>query len=201
MELDETEDALSAFLAHAALEAGEDGSDPGQDCVQLMTLHSAKGLEFPVVHIVGMEEGLLPTSRALEDPVKLEEERRLCYVGITRARSRLCLSHAERRRMYGQDAPARKSRFLYEVPEDLLTDLRPKAHVSRPLTARAVPLAAALEETGIFPPGARVAHPRFGEGMVLRYEGSGSHLRVHVNFREHGSKCLVMSYAKLESLD
>jgi len=193
---------FDAFLAHAALEAGEGQADAWEDCVQLMTLHAAKGLEFPVVFLTGVEEGLFPTSRAQEDPAKLEEERRLCYVGITRAGERLYLTHAESRRLYGQENYAQPSRFLGEIPSELIQDLRPRAHVSQPQYRRtSSPQSAALSQDRPLKPGAGVKHPKFGDGVILRYEGSGAHLRVHVNFQDVGQKCLVWSYAKLEPTD
>ncbi len=194
---------LSAFLAHAVLEAGEAQADSWEDCVQLMTLHSAKGLEFSLVFLVGMEEGLFPTKRSLEDPGRLEEERRLCYVGMTRAKSHLCLCHAERRRIFGEELLARESRFLREIPATLLSDSRPRAHVSRPQTARPLPRPGYPDISGVrvYNPGTRVTHPHFGEGTVLRYEGNGPHLRVHVNFQDHGSKCLVLAHAKLDAMN
>jgi DNA helicase-2/ATP-dependent DNA helicase PcrA len=192
-------DPLSVFLAHAALEAGEGQAQAEGDCVQLMTMHSAKGLEFPMVMVVGMEEGLFPTSRAREDPVQVEEERRLCYVAVTRARERLVLCHAERRRLYGQDNYAEPSRFLAEIPAGLTRDVRPRAHLSRPVFSKPVEEATDPARAGLSP-GTLVSHPKFGEGVVLRFEGSGTHSRVQVNFREHGTKVLVTSYAKLTPL-
>jgi DNA helicase-2/ATP-dependent DNA helicase PcrA len=200
-ELTAETEPLTAFLAHAALESGEVQADAGVDGVQLMTLHSAKGLEFALVFVVGMEDGLFPTARSREDPSKLEEERRLFYVGMTRACQRLVLTHAERRRLYGSELPCRRSLFLSEVPAALLQDLRPRAHVSRPLYQP--PQRAshpAVEEANTLTPGTGVMHPRFGEGVVLRYEGSGRHARVEVNFREHGGKWLVLSFANLQPL-
>jgi len=192
---------LDAFLAHAALEAGEGQADAWEDCVQLMTLHASKGLEFPVVFLTGMEEGLFPTSRAQDEPAKLEEERRLCYVGITRACELLYVTHAESRRLYGQESRAQPSRFLGELPSELIEDLRPRAHVSQPQFSREryVP-SAADAGAGLLQPGAGVSHPKFGEGVILRYEGSGAHTRVHINFQDVGQKCLVLSYAKLDPI-
>src|SRR5690606_7180239 len=126
-------DPLSAFLTHAALEAGEGQADAWEDCVQLMTLHSAKGLEFPLVFLVGLEEGLFPHQMSIEEPGRLEEERRLCYVGITRARQELVVSCAERRRLHGTESYALPSRFLREIPKHLIEEVRPQVQVSRPL--------------------------------------------------------------------
>ncbi len=190
------EGPLAAFLAHAALEAGEAQAGPGEDCVQLMTLHAAKGLEFPVVFLCGMEEGLFPHQMSLEEPGRLEEERRLCYVGITRAREQLYLSYAERRRLHGNETYTEPSRFLDEIPAGLLEEIRPRVQVSRPLYR---PAAAPLEA----PPlalGQRVRHGQFGEGVVLACEGSGPQARVQVSFAEAGTKWLVLAYANLQPL-
>lgn len=192
---------LNAFLSNAALEAGENQGEEGDDCVQLMTLHSAKGLEFPVVFLVGMEEGLFPSQRSVNDEGRLEEERRLAYVGITRARERLFLSHAESRRMHGTEMLARPSRFLAEMPAELIDEVRPRVHVTRPLYAgRPAQASASLEESLPVKLGQRVSHPKFGEGVVLSAEGSGAHARLQVNFEEAGSKWLVAAYANLTAL-
>ena len=190
---------LDAFLAHAALEAGEAEGGDWDDCVQLMTLHSAKGLEFPLVFIAGMEDGLFPHRRTLEDPQGLEEERRLCYVGTTRAMSELYLTYAEQRRLHGVDSIGQPSRFIGEIPAELLEEVRPRIRVSRPVYRRP------MESGGpVHDPeqpvrlGQRVRHGRFGEGIVLNCEGSGAHARVQVNFENGGAKWLVMSYANLE---
>ncbi|MGB3394689.1 MAG: DNA helicase II [Stenotrophomonas sp.] len=192
---------LVAFLSYASLEAGEGQAQAGEDGVQLMTLHSAKGLEFPLVFLAGMEEGLFPGARSLEESGRLEEERRLAYVGITRARQKLVLGYAESRRIHGQDNYNLPSRFLREIPRELLHEVRPKVQVSRPASLGASRMAghAALEA----PPlklGALVSHPKFGEGMVTDYEGSGAHARVQVEFADAGSKWLVMAYANLTAL-
>ncbi|RKZ56381.1 MAG: DNA helicase II, partial [Gammaproteobacteria bacterium] len=134
-ELEVPMDELTAFLTHAALEAGEGQAAEWDDCVQLMTLHSAKGLEFPLVFMVGMEEGLFPSQRSLEEEGKLEEERRLCYVGITRAREQLVLSSAEHRRLYGQDLYPSASRFISEIPEHLVNEIRGKHNVSHSVSS------------------------------------------------------------------
>ncbi len=194
-------DELVAFLAYAALEAGEGQAQANEDGVQLMTLHSAKGLEFPLVFLAGMEDGLFPSARSLEESGRLEEERRLAYVGITRARQKLVLCYAESRRIHGQDNYGVPSRFLREIPRELLHEVRPKVQVSRPSSLGASRNAghASLD----VPPmklGTRVTHPKFGEGMVTDYEGSGSHARVQVEFADGGSKWLVMAYANLTAL-
>ncbi|WP_448096223.1 DNA helicase II [Luteibacter yeojuensis] len=190
---------LSAFLSHAALEAGEGQGEAWDDCVQLMTLHSAKGLEFPVVFLVGMEEGLFPSQRSTEEDNRLEEERRLAYVGITRARERLYLSHAESRRMHGTEMLARPSRFLGEIPPELIDELRPRVQVSRPAYADRY-ASSAVEEASPIRLGQRVSHPRFGEGTIVSAEGAGAHMRVQVNFEDAGSKWLVYAYANLTAL-
>jgi len=186
---------LSAFLSHAALEAGEGQAQEWEDCVQLMTLHSAKGLEFPLVFICGLEDGLFPHERSSEDLEGLEEERRLCYVGMTRAKQELYLSYAESRRLHGMDNYGVPSRFLREIPPELVQEIRPRVQVSRPFTvAAAGRLHAAPVGLSL---GQRVRHPSFGEGTVLDYEGSGAHARVQVNFSSAGAKWLVVAYANL----
>ncbi|WP_456376748.1 DNA helicase II [Thiolapillus sp.] len=196
---EETEDIseLDAFLSHAALEAGDNQAQEYEDSVQLMTLHSAKGLEFPLVFLVGVEEGLFPHSMSAEDPAKLEEERRLCYVGMTRAMRQLYLSYAENRRLHGKESWPMPSRFLREIPPEVTEEVRARPAIARPFAARGGALNDALETTG-FDLGQRVAHPRFGEGVVLNAEGQGSSARVQVNFEAVGSKWLVVSYANLQ---
>ncbi len=187
---------LDAFLAHAALEAGEAQAEEYEESVQLMTLHSAKGLEFPLVFIGGMEEGLFPHSMSSSDPERLEEERRLCYVGMTRAMRELYLCHAESRRLHGSDTYPLPSRFLREIPLDLVEDIRARPNISRPFTTPAGSLNVAEEASG-FKLGQRVAHPKFGEGVVLNAEGQGGSARVQVNFEDVGAKWLVVAYANL----
>lgn len=192
---------LEAFLAHAALEAGEGQGDAGEDCVQLMTLHSAKGLEFPLVFLVGLEDGLFPTQRSCDNPDKLEEERRLAYVGITRARERLVLCYAESRRQYGSEHMTMPSRFLAELPAHLLTEVRPRARIARPVYAARAPNGhAELEDQPALRLGQRVRHASFGEGVVVRAEGAGAHTRIQVNFADAGPKWLVAAYANLTAL-
>ncbi len=193
---------LEEFLSHAALEAGEGQGDANQDCVQLMTMHSAKGLEFPLVFIAGMEEGLFPHRMSLEEPGRLEEERRLCYVGVTRAMQSLYLTYAEARRMHGTDTYNRPSRFIGEIPEDLVQEVRLHNSVLRP--ASVVPSAGisnrgAIVDGTAFSLGQRVVHAKFGEGTVVNYEGSGKQARVQVNFIDEGSKWLMMAYANLKA--
>jgi DNA helicase-2/ATP-dependent DNA helicase PcrA len=187
---------LQAFLAHAALESGDTQADAFADGVQLMTLHSAKGLEFRSVFLVGMEEGLFPHQHSSRDAGQLEEERRLCYVGITRARERITLSWAQHRKLHGADLYPQPSRFLRELPADVLEEVRLGGTLARDVfAAREQP--AATRANG-FRLGQRVTHARFGEGVVLNVEGSGNHARVQVNFERAGSKWLVLAYANLE---
>ncbi len=189
---------LTAFLAHAALEAGESQGEAWEDCVQLMTLHSAKGLEFPLVFLVGLEDGLFPSQKSLDDPGRLEEERRLAYVGITRARETLLLSYAESRRLHGMETYNRPSRFLHELPRELLHEVRPRVQVSRPLSANHY--ADAELGASTLKLGQRVQHANFGEGVVIDAEGNGAHARVQVNFESGGPKWLVMAYANLTAI-
>ncbi len=200
---DGTLDPVSAFLTHAALEAGEGQADPWADCVQLMTLHAAKGLEFPLVFLCGMEEGLFPHSMSAHDPDRLEEERRLCYVGMTRAREHLILSSAERRRLHGSETYSLPSRFIGEIPDEFLVEVRPRVQVSRPVmnTARVAPSRPVFEDVpqGLRL-GQRVSHAKFGEGVVLSHEGAGPQARVQVNFERAGAKWLVLAYANLHTM-
>ncbi|MGM7319008.1 DNA helicase II [Idiomarina sp. ST10R2A5] len=191
---------LNAFLAHAALEAGEEQADEYQDAVQLMTLHSAKGLEFPLVFMTGVEEGLFPSQQSMDEPGRLEEERRLCYVGMTRAMQKLVLTYAEQRRIYGQELFHKVSRFISEIPPDTLHEVRIQTKVEKPSSYSRFNNAAsheAFELTG-YSLGQRVRHPKFGEGTVLNYEGTGPQSRVQINFDNVGSKWLVVSYARLD---
>jgi len=186
---------VNAFLAHASLEAGEMQAEEYERSVHLMTLHAAKGLEFPIVFLVGMEEGVFPGKQSLEEPGRLEEERRLCYVGMTRAMQKLVLSYAEIRRQYGREEYHRPSRFLGELPQALLDEIRVKSRFQSPVTARSkAPQAAPA--VGL-PLGKSVSHAKFGQGVVLAVEGSGAHTRVQVRFSEHGIKWLVLAYANL----
>ncbi len=189
-------DPLSAFLAHAALEAGENQGDPFEDCVQLMTLHSAKGLEFPLVFIAGVEEKLFPHSMSAEDPERLEEERRLCYVGMTRAMQQLYLTYAESRRLHGSDSYPLPSRFLREIPAELIREIRSRPQISRPVYGASSSDFA--DTVGGYQLGQRVLHPKFGEGVVLNAEGQGASARIHVNFEQVGAKWLVLAYANLQ---
>lgn len=199
---DESEmDKMSAFLAHASLEAGDGQANEGEDSVQLMTLHSAKGLEFKQVFLSGLEEGLFPHSRSSEESGQLEEERRLCYVGMTRAMEKLTLTHAEKRFLHGEESYARPSRFLNEIPDEFTQHVK--------LQGSATPVSGyqaggygmqkekAVQEAAPVQLGQRVFHEKFGEGVVLNYEGEGRHARIQINFDDIGSKWLVMEYANL----
>ena len=197
-------DTLLAFLAHASLEAGETQADRFEDSVQLMTLHSAKGLEFPLVFLAGVEEGLFPHKMSLEEPGRLEEERRLAYVGITRAMQQLVITWAETRRLYGSETFNKVSRFVREIPSELIREVRMGNQVSRPFGPgnpgkSSLFQSDATESTG-FALGQRVMHGLFGEGVVLNYEGQGAQARIQVNFDDEGSKWLMVSYAKLQAL-
>jgi DNA helicase-2/ATP-dependent DNA helicase PcrA len=189
---------LEAFLAHAVLESGEGQGEAWEDCVQMMTLHTAKGLEFPVVFLCGMEDGLFPHQRSLTDIDGLEEERRLCYVGMTRAMKQLFLTYAEQRRLHGVDSYGQPSRFIKETPEELIEEVRPRVQVSRPVAAgRFRPEEPAVAGVRL---GARVRHGKFGEGVILNVEGNGPHARVQVSFESQGTKWLMVQYANLEAL-
>ncbi len=190
---------LDMFLTHAALESGDSQADDFEDCVQLMTLHSAKGLEFKLVFLVGMEEGLFPSQQSVDDAGRLEEERRLCYVGMTRAMQQLYLTYAESRRLYGRETYPRPSRFLREIPSDCLQEVRMRATISRPVTA-VQPKPAMLQSAGTYKLGQRVRHAKFGEGVILQMEGSGAQERVQINFKQAGVKWLMLAYAQLEIL-
>jgi DNA helicase-2/ATP-dependent DNA helicase PcrA len=189
---DDEADPLAAFLSHAALEAGEVQADSGADGVQLMTLHSAKGLEFPIVFLTGLEERLFPHSLSAGSPDRLEEERRLCYVGMTRAMHQLYVTHAESRRLHGSETYPAPSRFLREIPMQLVEEVRGGG-----IRRRAPPAVAAERNEGLTL-GQRVIHPKFGEGIVLNSEGRGASARVQVNFDSVGAKWLVLAYARLE---
>jgi DNA helicase-2/ATP-dependent DNA helicase PcrA len=191
---------LQEFLSHAALEAGEGQADAWEDCVQLMTLHSAKGLEFQLVFLCGMEDGLFPHQRSIAEPGRLEEERRLCYVGITRARQQLVLCCAERRRVFGTETYCLPSRFLDEIPKALIDEIRPRPGVSMPGRAVSTTAASLKESVGGLHLGQHVRHQKFGDGVVTNCEGQGSSARVQVNFSTAGSKWLVLAYANLENV-
>ncbi len=209
---------LQSFLSHAVLESGEGQAESWEDCVQLMTLHTAKGLEFPLVFLAGMEDGLFPHQRSLQDLEALEEERRLCYVGITRAMRELYLTYAEQRRLHGMDSYNAPSRFIQEIPQRLLDEVRPRIRPMQRLGGEAgmgedtdpprhSPAPAArgfgrgsLSESvgGGIGLGNRVRHGKFGDGVVLSIEGQGPHARIQVNFERQGAKWLMLQYANLQ---
>jgi len=195
---------LAGFIDKAALDAGDAQADEHEDAVQMMTLHSAKGLEFPLVFIAGVEEGLFPHKMSGDSLEGLEEERRLCYVGITRAMEKLYLCHAESRRLHGEENFSRPSRFIKEIPAELRQDVRMKGQVSR---ASAWQGGSAIQSTDNSAGantglrlGQRVRHPSFGEGVVLSCEGNGNNARIQINFDVVGGKWLVAAYARLEAL-
>ena len=187
---------LSAFLAHASLEAGERQAQDNESSVNLMTLHAAKGLEFPLVFMVGMEEGVFPSRSSVEEPGRLEEERRLCYVGMTRAMQKLVISYAEIRRLYGREEYHRPSRFLREIPENFIEAVRVQQTTFPSTQYKKSSFSQNSEDCG-FKLGQSVQHPKFGSGVILGMEGSGAHTRVQVNFGQEGTKWLVLAYAKL----
>ncbi len=202
---------LMAFLSHAVLESGEGQAEEWEDCVQMMTLHSAKGLEFPVVFLCGLEDGLFPHQRSIADIQGLEEERRLCYVGATRAMRQLYLTYAEQRRMHGVDSYGAPSRFIGEIPAELLEEVRPRVQVSRPAYVPSRPAWGASgtqaasrpqrytdDAPGSLRLGQRVRHEKFGDGVVLSVEGQGSNARIQVNFERQGTKWLMAGYANLQ---
>jgi DNA helicase-2/ATP-dependent DNA helicase PcrA len=185
---------LQQFLDNAALDAGDAQADEHEDSVQLMTLHSAKGLEFPLVFLAGMEENLFPHRMSLEEPGRLEEERRLCYVGITRAMEKLTITYAESRRLHGSETFNAPSRFIREIPAELLQEVRLHTTISRPVSS----LTQARVPDTELSLGQQVYHQIFGEGVVLNFEGRGASARVEVNFDTEGSKWLVLQYANLQ---
>ena len=205
---DELEDDITplvAFLDHAVLEAGDTQADEFTEAVQLMTLHSAKGLEFPIVFIAGMEEGLFPHKMSLEEPGRLEEERRLAYVGITRAMQQLYLTCAETRRVFGTETYNKVSRFVREIPAELLQEVRMNNSVSRPYQSNHQVQSSSMFSGEEIPQtefklGQFVTHAVFGEGVILNFEGAGAQARVQVNFANDGVKWLMVAYAKLQPL-
>lgn len=188
---------VSAFLAHASLEAGEVQADEHERAVHLMTLHAAKGLEFPYVFLVGLEEGLFPSQQSVQDPKRVEEERRLCYVGMTRAMQQLFISYAQIRRQYGREEYHRPSRFLNELPTHLLEEQKEQTY-ARPTHygTKTTSSASAATESGLMI-GQNVTHAHFGQGVVLAVEGGGAHTRVQIRFGTQGVKWLVLAYANL----
>ncbi|OKH29194.1 DNA helicase PcrA [Chroogloeocystis siderophila] len=204
---EESEDtSLEAFLASTALNSDLDNLKEGQKAVSLLTLHAAKGLEFPVVFLVGMEQGLLPNFRSLDDPDSLEEERRLCYVGITRAQELLHLSHARERRLYGSREPAIRSQFLTELPEELLADQQPASRsytkppsiASRSREVAATPVNTSPQNWQV---GDRVLHKTFGVGEITHVFGSGNKVSVAIKFPTLGQKIIDPRIAQLQRVN
>ncbi len=195
---------LQEFLDTAALDAGDQQADDYEDAVQMMTLHSAKGLEFPLVFLAGVEENLFPHKMSVEDPERLEEERRLCYVGITRAMEKLVISYAECRRLHGSENFNALSRFVREIPREFIQEVRINATISRPASysqsssIHTMENGALMEQYPGFSLGQQVLHPVFGEGVILQFEGRGPNACVQVNFSNEGVKRLVLQYAKLQ---
>ena len=213
--MSESDDPVTAFLAHASLEAGDTQAAEGRAALQMMTVHSAKGLEFDYVFITGLEEGLFPHDNSLNDDGGLEEERRLMYVAITRARKRLHLSYAQMRMLHGQTRYNVPSRFLDEVPAELLKWLSAKPknllamephaplsgdYADRNLSAFAASIGSATRSDSGFRIGQQVSHAKFGHGVIINADGSGKNVQVEVNFRDHGIKRLALEYAKLTAL-
>jgi DNA helicase-2/ATP-dependent DNA helicase PcrA len=193
---DEALPPLEAFLAHAVLESGEGQAEAWEDCIQMMTLHTAKGLEFPVVFLCGLEDGLFPHQRSLNDDEGLEEERRLCYVGTTRAMKHLYMTYAEQRRLHGQDNYGTPSRFISEIPEDLIEEVRPRIQISRPVAAGRFKPPTEELAPGVRL-GARVRHKKFGEGVILKVEGNGPQANIQVNFASLGVKIMMLEYLEV----
>ncbi|MFN5354883.1 MAG: UvrD-helicase domain-containing protein [Burkholderiaceae bacterium] len=204
---------LSAFLSHASLEAGDNQAQAGQDAIQLMTVHSAKGLEFDAVFITGLEEGLFPHENSEQADDGVEEERRLMYVAITRARKRLYMSFAQTRMLHGQTRYNMKSRFFDELPEDSLKWLSPKvqghwfgaqqvkaAWVDPPEIGNNQ-IAQKMSRDLAWRIGENVHHAKFGDGVIVNIEGSGTQARAHINFGRNGMKLLDLGIAKLEKVD
>ncbi|MCC1496120.1 DNA helicase II [Alcanivorax sp. 1008] len=195
-EVPEGVNVLTAFLDHAALESGEGQAAEHEDAVQMMTLHSAKGLEFPVVFIAGMEEGLFPHQMSADEPGRMEEERRLCYVGITRAMRELYMTWAESRRLYGSETFNSPSRFIREIPAALVEEVRARGNFSRPVAASSTSTGKSSADG--YSLGMRVSHPKFGDGTIIHFEGQGPNARLQINFDRVGSKWLVSQYARLD---
>jgi DNA helicase-2/ATP-dependent DNA helicase PcrA len=197
------EPTVDGFLSEVALLTDVDLWEEGEDTVNIMTIHSAKGLEFPVVFVVGMEEGLLPHSSSLDDPAQLEEERRLFYVALTRARQRVHLLHASYRRSWNASGGG-MSRFLSEIPADCVVveqrDLWPAARRRTPARSAGV-AATGSGRSGPSPVGIRVLHPQFGEGVVVASEGIGERAKLTVQFRRGGTKKILAAFAELSHAD
>ena len=192
------------YLDMISLDSGDRQASEHDDAAQLMTLHSAKGLEFKLVIMTGLEESLFPHGRSMDSISQLEEERRLCYVGITRAMQKLYITYAESRRLHGADTFNPPSRFIKEIPTNFMDEIRPRAQTTTAYTRRDFASAKEtkykVEDEIGYALGQKVLHPSFGEGIVLNYEGTGEAARVHINFDGSGTKWLVLSFAKLEKI-
>lgn len=199
---DEAEDLsdLTAFLTHASLEAGEEQAPPHQEYVEMMTLHSAKGLEFPRVFMVGVEEGLFPSFRSFEEPGRLEEERRLAYVGITRAKQKLTICYAESRRLYAKEERHLPSRFIAELPTECIQEIRLRGTVTRAMNQQKVGSVAPLLSDNQWKMGQKVLHAKFGQGTIINVEGSDNNTRLQIAFQNQGIKWLIAHLAKLEKV-
>ena len=198
---------LAAFLSHAVLESGETQAEYYQDSVQLMTLHSAKGLEFPMVFMCGMEEQVFPARPSMEDPSRLAEERRLCYVGMTRAMQNLVMTYAEYRRLYGETRQHFASRFVNEIPKQYVQEVRMKTSITQPVSIQSsAPRRFRTSATGlntggqIWQVGQHINHPKFGNGVILNYEGQGDSGRLQINFVDVGTKWIIPSCIKLSTI-
>jgi len=199
-DLEEGVSVLAVFLSQVTLESAESQAQADDNCVHLMTLHAAKGLEFSLVFMAGLEEGLFPSLMSAEEPGRIEEERRLCYVGMTRAMRKLYLSYAEKRMLHGSEKYHRRSRFINEIPQDLVQEVRLRGTISRPLSyqQQATPhVEVAGQQLSI---GQAVAHPKYGEGIVLNFEGKGPQTRVQVKFAKDGIKTFVAAYVNFQIL-
>ena len=197
---DNDQPILPQFLDQVALDAGDRQADEDQDAVQLMTLHSAKGLEFPLVFLAGMEENLFPHKMSIDEPGRLEEERRLAYVGITRAMQKLYLTFAETRSIYGSESFNSVSRFVRDIPSDVIEEVRLQNNIARPTSYAAGALQSDQGENTGFSLGQQIMHNVYGEGVILNFEGTGPRARVHVSFEEVGTKILILASANLSAI-
>jgi DNA helicase-2/ATP-dependent DNA helicase PcrA len=192
-------DPLTAFLAHASLEAGDNQAQAGEDALQLMTVHSAKGLEFNSVFISGLEEGIFPHENSLNEQGGLEEERRLMYVAMTRARRRLYLSYSQIRMLHGQTRYNVESRFVEEIPSETLKRINSKDKESASTVMPRIPNRRMAATIGGFRIGQQVSHPKFGIGVIVQADGNGQDAMVQVNFSHEGLKWLALEFAKLSA--
>jgi DNA helicase-2/ATP-dependent DNA helicase PcrA len=198
IDYDTPSELLSQFISEASLDAGDTQADEFEDSVNLMTLHSAKGLEFEHVFLAGLEENLFPHKMSMNDAGGIQEERRLAYVGITRARKALTLTYAESRRLYGSETFNTLSRFVREIPDGLVNEVRLRSTVSRPIDF-GLQQQMAVEDSGLSI-GQRVEHPMFGEGTIINAEGGGAQTRVQVAFDDGQERRLMLQYANLQPL-